>query len=66
MTPFSKTPDGALVVGDSAQRHADVVEADYRAGVAAGAEGTPTLLIDGARYGGRIDLESLREATGLS
>jgi protein-disulfide isomerase len=55
-------PDRAT--GDQAQRFAPIVQADYRSGVEVGVSGTPTLFIDGEAYAGRIDLESLRRATG--
>lgn len=54
--------DGARVVGDAAQPFADRVEADYLAGLAAGVAGTPTLVIDGERYAGKLEPEALRAA----
>jgi formate-nitrite transporter family protein len=42
-----------------AERHAEAVRADYEAGLAAGVQGTPTFFIDGQRYGGFYDVESL-------
>jgi protein-disulfide isomerase len=58
--------DPDLAVGEPAQRFAPIVQADYQAGLDAGVAGTPTLFIDGQAYGGRIDLPSLRRATGQS
>jgi protein-disulfide isomerase len=53
------------VVGDAAQRFRPAVEADYRAGAAAGVRGTPTLFMDGRIYRGRVELGALRSALGL-
>jgi protein-disulfide isomerase len=58
--------DPELAVGEAAQQFAPIVQADYQAGLDAGVAGTPTLFIDGAPYSGRIDLPSLRRATGQS
>jgi protein-disulfide isomerase len=58
--------DPDLAVGEPAQQFAPIVQADYEAGLAAGVAGTPTLFINGEAYGGRIDLPSLRRATGQS
>lgn len=52
------------VTGGAAQAFRPEVEGDYRAGVAAGVRGTPTLFLDGERYPGPIDLASLRQAAG--
>jgi protein-disulfide isomerase len=52
------------VCGEAAQAFKDAVEADYRSGVAAGVRGTPTLLIDGQRYEGKVRLDALREVLG--
>ncbi|MDM8084627.1 DsbA family protein [Cellulomonas cellasea] len=57
--------DPGSVVGEAAQRHADEVSRQYRAGVAAGVRGTPTLFIDGRLYTGKLTLADLRAATGL-
>lgn len=54
------------VVGERAQVHADAVEGDYLAGVAAGVRGTPTLLVDGVRYRGPIEVGALRVALGIA
>jgi protein-disulfide isomerase len=58
--------DPEYATGEPAQRFAPIVQADYAAGIEAGVSGTPTLFIDGVAYDGRIDLPSLRRATGLS
>jgi protein-disulfide isomerase len=58
--------DPEYATGEAAQRFAPIVQADYAAGIEAGVSGTPTLFIDGLAYEGRIDLASLRRATGLS
>ena len=42
--------------------HADRVEADLRSGAANGVTGTPTLFLNGERYTGFYDTESLTEA----
>lgn len=55
--------DGDLVVGDPAQPFGDKVEQDFAAGVELGVPGTPTLVIGGEIYQGRVDLPSLRQAT---
>lgn len=57
---------GPVVVGDAAQPFGDKVERDFEAGVEAGVPGTPTLVIDGSLYDGRVDLPALRRATGGS
>lgn len=50
------------VAGDSAQRYAPAVEADYLAGLAVGVRATPTLLIGERRLQGAVDLRTLRAA----
>ncbi len=52
------------VVGGPAQAFRAAVEADYRSGVEAGVRGTPTLFIDGRRYGGKVQVPALRAALG--
>jgi protein-disulfide isomerase len=54
--------NGSRVVGEAAQPHADKVEADFAAGVAAGVPGTPTLFIDGQLFTGRMEIGALRRA----
>ena len=54
--------DPATVAGPGAQRFADAVEADYLAGLDLGIRGTPTLLVQGERYRGPIELGALRDA----
>jgi protein-disulfide isomerase len=58
--------DGDLVVGEAAQQYGDKVEADFSAGLDEGVTGTPTLIVDGQPYAGRIELAALRRATGGS
>jgi protein-disulfide isomerase len=58
--------DPELAAGEAAQQFAPIVQADYSSGIEAGVASTPTLFIDGIGYEGRIDLSSLRRATGLS
>ncbi|WP_240674872.1 DsbA family protein [Cellulomonas endophytica] len=53
------------LTGAAVQHHRADVEADYRSGVAAGVRGTPTLLVDGHRYTGPLELHALRTALGL-
>lgn len=54
--------DPAAVAGPGAQRFADAVEADYLGGLELGIRGTPTLLVQGERYRGPIELGPLRDA----
>ncbi|HEY0215396.1 MAG TPA: thioredoxin domain-containing protein [Cellulomonas sp.] len=54
--------DPATVAGPGAQRFADLVEADYLAGLDLGIQGTPTLLVQGERYHGPIEAKALRVA----
>ncbi|MGX7680009.1 DsbA family protein [Jatrophihabitans sp. DSM 45814] len=58
--------DPQLAVGAAAQAFAPIVQADYASGIDAGVAGTPTLFIDGNRYEGRVELNSLQRATGSS
>lgn len=58
--------DPELATGEAAQQFAPKVQADYAAGVADGALGTPTLFIDGVPYAGRLELAPLQRATGSS
>jgi protein-disulfide isomerase len=54
--------DPAAVAGPGAQRFADAVEADYLGGLDLGIRGTPTLLVQGERYRGPIELAALQDA----
>lgn len=54
--------DGDRVVGEAAQPFGDKVEADFAAGLAAGVGGTPTVIIDGRLFDGRMELGALRRA----
>ena len=58
--------DGELVVGEAAQVFGDKVEADFSAGLDEGVAGTPTLIVDGEPYAGRVELAALRRVTGGS
>jgi protein-disulfide isomerase len=58
--------DGDLVVGEAAQRFGDKVEADFSAGLDEGVAGTPTLVVDGEPYAGRIELAALRRVVNAS
>lgn len=58
--------DGDLVVGEAAQAFGDKVEADFSAGLDEGVAGTPTLIVDGEPYSGRVELAALRRVTGGS
>ncbi len=58
--------DGDLVVGEAAQVFGDKVEADFSAGLDEGVAGTPTLIVDGEPYAGRVELAALRRVTGGS
>jgi protein-disulfide isomerase len=58
--------DGDLVVGEAAQRFGDKVEADFSAGLDEGVTGTPTLIVDGAPFAGRVELAALRRAVNAS
>jgi protein-disulfide isomerase len=53
---------GDAVIGDAAQPYGDKIEADFHSGVDSGVRGTPTIFINGRRYAGRVDLQSLRAA----
>lgn len=55
--------DPATVAGPGAQRYADLVEADYLAGLALGVRGTPTLFAGTEQYRGPLELDALRAAT---
>jgi protein-disulfide isomerase len=54
--------DGEQVVGEAAQPFGDKVETDFAAGLAAGVGGTPTVLVDGRLFDGRMEHGALRRA----
>jgi protein-disulfide isomerase len=56
--------DPGLAAGAAAQQFAPIVQSDYQEGVDLGVSATPSLFIDGEPYSGRVDLPSLRRATG--
>lgn len=58
-------PQPERVVGEHAQRHRPAVEADYADGGAAGVRGTPSILIGGRPYTGRVEESALRRELGL-
>jgi protein-disulfide isomerase len=58
--------DGSRVVGEAAQEFGDKVEEDFSAGLDEGVAGTPTLIIDGEPYAGRVELAALRRAVNGS
>ncbi|MBF0687153.1 MAG: thioredoxin domain-containing protein [Cellulomonas sp.] len=52
--------DPEQIVGAPADRYARAVQADYESGIELDVPGTPTLVVDGVPYQGRITLEDLR------
>ncbi|GAA4696994.1 DsbA family protein [Phytohabitans rumicis] len=64
LATYAKKVGAGGVVGDAAQLFRPAVQADYAAGVADGARGTPTLFVDGRLYSGRVELGALRSALG--
>lgn len=58
--------DGGRVVGEAAQQFADKVEADFAAGLEDEVAGTPTVVVDGKPYTGRMELAALRRAARLN
>jgi protein-disulfide isomerase len=58
--------DGSRVVGEAAQEFADKVEADFTAGLEDEVAGTPTVIVDGELFTGRVELAALRRAAGLT
>ena len=52
--------DPEEIAGEGADRYARGVQTDYESGIELDVPGTPTLLVDGVRYRGRIELEKLR------
>jgi protein-disulfide isomerase len=63
-TSLGADPDYAT--GEAAQQFAPIVQSDYASGIEIGVSATPTLFIQGKPYDGRVDLQSLRRATGLA
>ena len=58
--------DGDLVVGEPAQAFAAKVAADFEAGLADEVAGTPTVVVDGTLFSGRVELAALRRAARLN
>ncbi|MDM7831831.1 DsbA family protein [Cellulomonas edaphi] len=58
--------DPDVVAGVGAQRYAPAVEVDYLAGIAAGAQGTPTLFVGGQPFRERAELGRLRAAVDVA
>jgi protein-disulfide isomerase len=58
--------DADEVVGERAQKYGDKVEADFVAGLEDEVAGTPTIVVDGELYTGRVELAALRRAAGLN
>ncbi|HEY2674249.1 MAG TPA: DsbA family protein [Rugosimonospora sp.] len=65
LAEYGRQIGAGAVTGDAAQAHRPAVEADYRSGIDAGVRGTPTLLIDGRLYTGKVDRRSLTAALDL-
>ena len=62
---YARKVGAGEVTGEAAQLFQPAVQADYAAGVADGARGTPTLFVNGRLYTGRVELGDLRSALGL-
>jgi protein-disulfide isomerase len=58
--------DGSRVVGEAAQRFADKVEADFTAALEDEVAGTPTVVVDGELFTGRLEIAALRRAARLN
>jgi hypothetical protein len=56
--------DGSRVVGEAAQQFAGKVAADFEQGLADEVAGTPTVVVDGRLFSGRVELAALRRAVG--
>ncbi|MBD7919679.1 thioredoxin domain-containing protein [Cellulomonas sp. Sa3CUA2] len=56
--------DPEQIVGAPADRYARAVQADYEGGIELDVPGTPTLVVDGVPYRGRIALDELRGVVG--
>lgn len=57
--------DGSRVVGEAAQRFAAKVAADVEQGLADEVAGTPTVVVDGELFSGRVELAALRRVARL-
>jgi protein-disulfide isomerase len=62
LAEYGETIGAHGVVGEPAQAFRPAVAADYRAGIADGVRGTPTLFIDSTPYLGRAEVKDLRAA----
>jgi protein-disulfide isomerase len=58
--------DGSRVVGAAAQQFAGKVAADFEQALADEVAGTPTVVVDGQLFSGRVELAALRRAAGLT
>jgi protein-disulfide isomerase len=58
--------DGDRVVGEAAQEFAAKVAADFEQGLADEVAGTPTVIVDGELFAGRVELAALRRAARLN
>ena len=58
--------DGDAVVGEAAQAFADKVAADFEQGLEDEVAGTPTVIVDGELFTGRVELAALRRAARLN
>ncbi len=58
--------DGSRVVGEAAQEFAEKVAADFQAGLDDEVAGTPTVIVDGELFSGRVELAALRRAARLN
>ena len=58
--------DGSRVVGEPAQEFAAKVAADFERGLADEVAGTPTVVVDGELFSGRVELGALRRAVRLN
>ena len=57
--------DGSRVVGEAAQEFAAKVAADFEQGLADEVAGTPTVVVDGQLFSGRVELGALRRSVRL-
>ena len=58
--------DGSRVVGEAAQAFAEKVAADFQTGLEDEVAGTPTVIVDGELFSGRVELAALRRAAHLN